>query len=382
MTLVHSAPVDGTPLIGVQGAARQRASRRIAGLDGLRAFAVASVFLHHSLFLPGNFGSLGVWVFFVLSGFLVLPIARSSIDLRATDDLRERLIRTAHFSANRFLRIFPIYYVLLGALGVLALAGVQHKPIPGYIAGAPYFWTYTTNLYIAAKGEFIDVFTHLWSLAAEFQFYVIVAFMILLVPRGGYRPLLFVALALSVAWTIHLLLQGDTVAVYVNPIVCFWMMLLGGATAMAVRHAPFTTWLRPRAKPLVSLAALICVHLALNIAGLHYLTYFVTPMLSAMTIAMIAVRPDAVAALEWAPLRAMGVFSYGFYLYHLFVIAISRETFAYLAGRLDIPALAVLFTPVAFVATLGISWLSWHLFESRILAHKFTYGRAAPAPLP
>src|SRR5262245_8996400 len=148
------------------------ASNRIRGLDGLRAVAVGSVFIHHAFAPGGNFGALGVWMFFVLSGFLVLPIAGRTVDAGGPVSFKERLSQTGRFSLNRFLRIFPIYYALLAVLGVLALAGVRHKPIPGYIEGAPYFWTYTTNFYIAGKNAFIDVFTHLWSLAIEFQFYV------------------------------------------------------------------------------------------------------------------------------------------------------------------------------------------------------------------
>ena len=341
------------------------------GLDGLRTIAVTCVFLHHSIAPPGNFGSLGVWIFFVLSGFLVLPIAWKSVERRTSDHWKERLVRTGHFSANRFLRIFPIYYALLAFLGVLALLGIEHKPIPGYVAGAPYFWTYTTNFYIAAKGEFIDVFTHLWSLAVEFQFYVLVGVMILIAPRGMFRTLLRGAFLVCLIYSAQLIILRDTVGVYVNSLVGFTMMLLGGLTAMLLDNPRFFERVRRHASPLAAVVAVVGVHVTLICFGFYRATYFVTPLLSAVAIAMVVAKPEATAFLEWSPIRAMGAMSYGFYLYHLFVIAVSREVFTLIAGRLNLPVLETLYAPVAFAGTLLISWCSWHFFEKKILAHKF-----------
>jgi len=349
---------------------------RIAGLDGFRAIAVSAVFLHHSLAPPGVFGALGVWMFFVLSGFLVLPIAQKGIDRRPTGALKERVGAVARFSFNRFLRIFPIYYGLLALLGLVALTGATFKPIPGYIAGAKYFWTYTTNFYIAARNDFIDVFTHLWSLAIEFQFYVIVAVLIFVIPRGTFRPLVAVLYVACLAWTAKLVAGGDSAAVYVNSIIGFGMMLLGGLTAFALNHRPFADRLRKISMPLVALALLVGTHLALNLAGFHGATYFVTPLLSALTIAMIALKPEALGFLEWRPLREMGVFSYGFYLYHLFIIATFRIAFDKIADLSGIEYVSVLYVPAAFFATIAVSMASWYWFEKKILAYKM--GQSVP----
>ncbi len=80
-------------------------------LDGLRAFAVGAVLLHHFFRLPRiggvDFALLGVWLFFVLSGFLITGIllrARDQVDYGGSPSgfvLRQFYIR-------RFLRIFPL----------------------------------------------------------------------------------------------------------------------------------------------------------------------------------------------------------------------------------------------------------------------------------
>ena len=80
-------------------------------LDGLRALAVSSVLFAHffplkyQLSLP--FGSAGVQLFFVLSGFLITSILLRSKDVKLSKSLK-------NFYARRFLRIFPLYYLVLG----------------------------------------------------------------------------------------------------------------------------------------------------------------------------------------------------------------------------------------------------------------------------
>jgi len=57
---------------------RNTSSHYMPQLDGLRAFAVGAVLIHH-FFQPPRFGGvdfalLGVWLFFGLSGFLITGI--------------------------------------------------------------------------------------------------------------------------------------------------------------------------------------------------------------------------------------------------------------------------------------------------------------------
>lgn len=82
-------------------------------LDGLRAAAVLAVMGFH--FCPGivSGGSLGVDVFFVLSGYLITAILAVEIERSGTVDYRAFLIRRAR-------RLLPALGVLLIAYAILA----------------------------------------------------------------------------------------------------------------------------------------------------------------------------------------------------------------------------------------------------------------------
>src|SRR6516225_7637364 len=136
-------------------------SRRIPSLDGLRAIAIGLVVFGHlcgtsnffprSTFAPlGDFGNLGVRVFFVISGFLITLLMLDEIEATGTVSLKL-------FYLRRILRILPacyayILFVLIAyRLGLAALS-------PGDLFHAV---TYTMNYYKQASW----VFGHLWSLS-------------------------------------------------------------------------------------------------------------------------------------------------------------------------------------------------------------------------
>ncbi|HUR28086.1 MAG TPA: acyltransferase, partial [Planctomycetota bacterium] len=143
-----------------------RARRHFSALDGIRAISILAVLWHHTaaglggIALSSN-GFLGVNMFFVLSGFLIVTLI-----LREKD--RTGGISLKRFYARRTLRIFPIYYLVIAAL----LAYVLLVPETGFRADflreLPYHLTYTSNWIHSAT-----ILAIAWSLAAEEQFYLL-----------------------------------------------------------------------------------------------------------------------------------------------------------------------------------------------------------------
>ena len=148
-------------------------------LDTLRAFAVLLVVWHH-WFGPRELGlgPMGVWIFFVISGFLITRILLSSKGATPREN-RSALVR---FYVRRFLRIFPLYYfVLLVALFTSA----------AFRADWRWYVSYLQNFLMMRASEEAHLFgVHFWTLAVEEQFYLCWPWIVLFVPRFVLGPVI------------------------------------------------------------------------------------------------------------------------------------------------------------------------------------------------
>ena len=159
-------------------------------IDGLRTVAVAFVLVEHFADRVGKLvsaGYYGVDLFFVISGFLITGIL---LDSKGSFGKAY-----GRFVGRRTLRIFPIYYLMLG---VLLLLG--HQQVCWYL---PWFATYTFNYAWVALNVPVGSATHLWSLAVEEQFYLVWPFLVLALRRWP-RVLLGITGALVVASFVQL----------------------------------------------------------------------------------------------------------------------------------------------------------------------------------
>ncbi len=234
--------------------------RRIRGFDGLRAIAFLLVFASHKIdFAHANsFGDAGVWLFFVLSGFLITRILA-----RSRADIEKGLSSVQHslgaFYLRRTARIFPPYYLLLAAISMYAL----FKPIE-YFEGPEKsaYLLYYTNILVADRNAWIGDFGHFWSLAVEEQFYLLFAPLVLLLPRKNTIGVCLAILLAGVAAKIALEVRdAPPVAIDVDSLVNFALLGLGGAIGLSVsRTAP--KW------PCSGVAQLVvlCAYLALPAA--------------------------------------------------------------------------------------------------------------------
>jgi peptidoglycan/LPS O-acetylase OafA/YrhL len=144
--------------------------RRVEFFDYLRALAVIFVVMAHytGQILPG--GSIGVSIFFCLSGFLIMTILLKEGEMT--------FLKAGAFIVRRFMRVFPAY---LGAILIMLvlMKVTQSTKLPALLDALPGLLTFTKMP--GPIGMETGVF---WTLYVEFWFYVTMPFVVMLFGRG------------------------------------------------------------------------------------------------------------------------------------------------------------------------------------------------------
>ncbi len=184
------------------GAALPGAGAPRTDIQALRGLAVLLVILQHAKagFLPG--GWLGVDIFFVISGYLITGMLAREAEQGG--------IRFGAFYFRRARRLLPAAYVIFAVTAVLAywlLDAAEWRDFTHQLAGAV---TFTANFvlldqtgYFAHAAE-LKPLLHVWSLAVEEQYYLLLPALMALLPRRAWLPvhgiLLIGSLALCLWW--------------------------------------------------------------------------------------------------------------------------------------------------------------------------------------
>ena len=150
-----------------------QARKYVPELDGVRALAVIGVIGSHMALNSGwhwMSGGLGVYVFFVLSGYLITTLALR--EERANGGLSYKA-----FYVRRTLRIFPLYYAaVLVYCGLLFLTGWGQATREAFADALPYYLTYMQELpyvFHTIVGGRPSPFGHAWSLGIEEKYYLV-----------------------------------------------------------------------------------------------------------------------------------------------------------------------------------------------------------------
>ncbi|MGL6620299.1 acyltransferase family protein [Aeromonas veronii] len=153
-------------------------------IQGLRAIAVFSVMAFHfnPALLPGGF--IGVDLFFVISGFLI-----TNILLHRKENADFNLAKTLnYFYLSRFKRIAPAYFVMLVVVAFVAAVFLLPQDFNTFKSSLESAAWFGSNRYFSGFGDYFSPanheqpLLHSWSLAVEIQFYLLMPFMILLLP--------------------------------------------------------------------------------------------------------------------------------------------------------------------------------------------------------
>jgi peptidoglycan/LPS O-acetylase OafA/YrhL len=380
--------------------------RRIPELDGLRGVAIGMVVLYHAFLFhvvprhgsllahaltPVRIGWSGVDLFFVLSGFLIGGILLDARDARNY---------FSTFYIRRFLRIVPIYYATLLALGTLSIVARYHPGVPADwsmdgLLSLYVFPLFMHNIWMAIYNTMgpgmLPVF---WSLGVEEQFYLTLPLLVRFCTR---RRLATIAVeAILLAPILRLVLYSFWPN---HPLAWFVLMpcradslFFGVLAAVALRDVGAKAWLAAHRVLLRSLIVVFGL-------GLPFVTqtnmvanglFMVSLMLSwiaafyCLVLVYAITFPDSLPArsLRWPWLRWLGTIAYGMYLLHIMVLSFVVD---YLGAALHLasPLAQFLAASLAIAVTWALSSVSWLCFEKPLVArgHSLIYESGFRTPL-
>lgn len=347
-----------------------RSFGQINGFDGIRGIGILIITIAHMdvilpvptlLLIPGATVSLDA--FFVLSGFLITA-------LLLKEQARVGNIGILPFYRRRVLRLLPALYIVVLATALFAY--LSHEWLKTEVPSIFSVVFYYANYYSAtAKSPFnptlANGFQHMWSLSFEEQFYLVWPWItiVLLTIRVRLRTVVAVLCSLIVLIAVHrLVLYQDTGR--------WWSIalrtdtradsILWGALAAHI-------WIRGR-EPKRIIPWLGWIAFAFLVWAVIFTTEYgpfefdggfvaIDAACALLVLAIVDGKWIGRRLFELKPIVALGVVSYGLYLWHLPVFFAVRH---FDRGWND----AVRVT-VAVSITLSLTLLSWFLVERPLM---------------
>lgn len=348
----------------------------IAGLNALRFFGASLVILLHlgsyDWFMQWELtkwhrlvsGVTGVYIFYVISGFLITCLAIDEITKTGRFNL-------ATFLGRRALRLFPLYYLAIAVIAILSIFGVTHAEPDAFL----YAITYTYNL--VPKAFYNGLLGSFHTLATEEQFYILYGFLLWLsvkLLRWKSINALWIALVNCVllAGLVWGPVLGAWAAEYLQPYkphrIIFNAMaplIIGCLSAFLVKTRIFYAFLKLSSKNSQILVLLhytflfIFAYLYVGYAVSHKSTVWLAVGVSTLLVDLYVFRASKVANfLEKPTLVYLGSISYGLYVWQ----AVFNGT-SPMVRWIESPWLS---TFLVF----AVSVLSYELYEKRFLRLK------------
>lgn len=322
---------------------------RYEGADGIRGLACLLVLCTH---IPGFFvpeaakyfsgtGKFGVWLFFVLSAFLLT----SKFDRNGFS-----ISELIGYVVGRSVRIIPLFFLIIGVYWYFGTANIN------------------TGQDVIKAATFQQGYVHLWTIPVEFKYYLLLPFVAFLLIKtksvagdmGVFLLTITLVLVHQFVWPYWLTPENSIAMRWYIP--CF---LFGGYAAVSINTARrFTT---PKRATWVALAMILML-LALSPGGRD--VFFAMPFdnwlqnkflyISLIWTVFLIFLADGKGMfgtlMKSKPFRLLGAWSYSIYLIHWLIYATlstgHQNSFFWIVS--------------AFLGSIGIGAAIYYLVEAPI----------------
>lgn len=331
-------------------------------LDGLRCLAVMAVIVYHAKLSVYDFGILrggflGVDVFFVLSGYFITKIIQSGLE--------KEKFNLFEFYINRIKRIIPALYVMLALSMIASYYILLPEAIIKYSQSLINALFFNSNHYFLSEDSYTSqssIFKpllHTWSLAIEWQFYLIFpfAFMALfkIFKSSILTPFLIIAI-ISFTYSVYAASNFPDLAFYTLT-TRTWELLIGSISAvfLSKRNSPKNDYINS----MISFAGLMMIISSIVMLndGIKHPS-FLTLIPTIGTILIITHSTKNTLTNKILSTRAfvfVGVISYSLYLWHQPIFSFFR---IYHGEKITTGVFFCL-----LLATLLVSCISYYVIE-------------------
>ena len=363
----------------------------LPGLNALRFFAAFLVIITHIELLKGqlgfsnswkflerfNLGGLGVYFFFVLSGYLITYLLIHEKEKTGTTNIKS-------FYLRRLLRIWPLYY-LITVLAFFILPNFEMMQVPwlqkfyesNFTINLVLFLFMLPNLAFALNPAVAHA-GQLWSIGVEEQFYLI--WPVLLKKTKNLLRLLILLLVLVIGIKVLfiLLLNSNTIHSSENMLALKKFMAMSKFECMII-GAFGAYWVKYNSKKMLSIVYHPIVF-GLSVLSLPLMNYYSPEVLndaihlpySVMFIVIIlnvSTNKKGLMLLENKFFNFLGKISYGLYMYHMMIVVFVIQMMVKIHGEIGVKEnILIYFCSVGL--SILVAWLSYEYFEKPFLKLK------------
>jgi peptidoglycan/LPS O-acetylase OafA/YrhL len=355
-------------------------------LDGLRFIAFFVVFMAHSFYTEieaiksdkvyvsvkdtAHLGIFGVNFFFVLSGFLITYLLLNEEFVRGKIDVPS-------FYMRRILRIWPLYFavVFVGFVVFPQIRGLMGEPYKE-TGKVLYFLLFINNFDKVPVSAVLGV---LWSIAIEEQFYLFWPLLFRFLPQK-FRRYIFPLIVVT-SFIFRLLNINNQEVIYFHTLSCITDMAIGGWGAYLVNYRP--GWkIRLQFLPKKVIVFVYILGLTLLFARGHWkvndiLNASERLIYSAFFLFVILEQNFAKHSFykmsNFKSITKLGLYTYGLYVLHVIGIQITNNIFRKLSLNNSLWKVLILETSVSLLISIGIAFVSYHLYEKHFLRLKLKF---------